>query len=73
MLILKNEVQSLWEIVGNECLSNASKILKDNELTEQTVEMVERLVSIAIAIDNLNLCWEAQNRYGAAGSAAKVS
>lgn len=61
------EESSLWEQVGNRCLELAKQALnKETAPTEATVETVERLVGIAISIDDLNLRWAKQNRYGAA-------
>lgn len=63
-------MDNLWEQVGNQCLTMAKKELdKKTTPTETTVEMVERLVGIAISIDNLNLRWAQQNRFGAAAFA----
>lgn len=54
-----------WEQVGNKCLNLARNLLEiEAAPTAATVEAVERLVSIAIAIDKLNLQWAEQNRYG---------
>lgn len=58
---------SLWEQVGNRCLELAKQELnKETVPTGATVETVGRLVGIAISIDDLNLRWAEQNRYGAA-------
>lgn len=61
------EQNSLWEQVGNRCLELARQELnKETAPTAATVETAERLVRIAIAIDDLNLRWATQTRYGAA-------
>jgi len=64
--------KNLWQVVGNKCLKKAEELLnKETSISldaEETVLMVERLVNIAIAIDTLNLHWEAQNRSGAGGT-----
>lgn len=60
-------MENLWEQVGNECLIQAIKLLKENTApTAGTAETVKTLVDTAISIDMLNLRWAAQNRYGAA-------
>ena len=47
---------NLWEKVGNRCLQRANSELENMEhLTEDGVGLVQKLVSIAIAIDQLNL------------------
>ena len=52
-----------WSIVGNGCLEWAAQLLNtETTPTEETVEMVSRLVNIAISIDTLNLHWEAQSQ-----------
>lgn len=62
------EQNSLWAQVGNRCLELAKQELgKETAPTAATVETVERLVKIAISIDDLNLRWTMQNRYGAVG------
>lgn len=61
------EENNLWLQVGNRCLELAKQELNQEATpTGATVETVERLVGIAIAIDDLNLRWTAQNRYGGA-------
>lgn len=68
------EKNSLWEQVENRCLELAKQALnKENASTAVTVETVEQLIGIAIAIDDLNFRWTAQNRYGAAGSLGQAS
>lgn len=65
---------NLWEKVGNRCLQRANSELENMEhLTEDGVGLVQKLVSIAIAIDQLNLQWAVQNRYGAAAYRGPVS
>jgi hypothetical protein len=65
--VRKMEQNSLWEQVGNRCLELARQELnKEAAPTAATVETVERLVGIAISIDDLNLRWVAQTRYDAA-------
>ena len=61
--------RSLWEQVGNGCLELAKQEL-DRETAPAEVRAVaaDRLVRIAISIDDLNLRWTMQTRYGAAGS-----
>lgn len=57
----------LWESVGNGCLKKADSLLEKETIpTATTVEMVSNLVSIAIAIDSLNLRWTEQTRSCAA-------
>ncbi len=64
--------QSLWEAVGNQCLSMALALLKaDATPTASTVEAVKALVDTAISIDMLNLHWANQTRYGAAGRSGR--
>lgn len=59
--------------VGNLCLEKAKKLLeKDTVPAEETVETVGKLVDVAIALDELNLRWAAQNRYGAAGRSSRT-
>lgn len=62
------KMDNLWEQVGNECLRQALKLLKENTApTAGTAETVKTLVDTAISIDMLNLHWAAQNRrYSAA-------
>ena len=55
------EQNNLWEQVGNRCLELARQELnKETAPAAATVETVERLVGIAISIDDLNLRWEVQ-------------
>lgn len=57
----------LWVNVGNQCLQLASAKLENmDQLTDENVGLVQKLVSIAIAIDQLNLQWAAQTRFGGA-------
>lgn len=72
---MKEEKQiSLWEQVGNKCLSSALAMLESETApTAVTVETVRGLVEAAIAIDTLNLRWAEQNRYGAAAFRAQPS
>ena len=57
----------LWENVGNQCLQLASAKLENmDQLTDENVGLVQKLVSIAITIDQLNLQWAAQTRFGGA-------
>lgn len=59
---------SLWVEVGNVCLSNAKDLLKkETRPTAETVALVDKLVQIAVVIDQLNLAWDNQNRCGAVG------
>ena len=63
---MKNH-SNLWEELGNLCLELAKKELDQGiSPTTGSLETVERLVRVAIAIDELNLRWAAQTRYGAA-------
>ena len=58
---------NLWEELGNLCLELAKKELGQGiSPTAGSLETVERLVRVAIAIDELNLRWAAQTRCGAA-------
>ena len=60
-------MDDLWAQVGNKCLELAKiELNKKTTPTVETVEVVEHLVGIAISIDNLNLHWVQQTRYGAA-------
>lgn len=71
-----NEVghYSLWESVGNKCLQLAKQALeKETAPTKETVETVERLVKIAISIDELNLHWVKQNQFDEAASWGRLS
>lgn len=72
---MKEEKQaSLWEQVGNKCLSCALILLESETApTAATVETAKSLVETAIAIDTLNLRWAEQNRYGAAAFRARLS
>lgn len=59
-------MDDLWKQVGNRCLELAKTALnKETVPTEETVETVERLVRIAISIDELNLRWAKRNLFGA--------
>lgn len=59
--------ENMWSSIGNRCLSSAADLLeKSTTPTEATVEAVRKLVDVAIAIDDLNLRWAAQSRYGEA-------
>jgi transcriptional regulator with XRE-family HTH domain len=54
---------NLWESVGNKCLAMAEAMLSEKTTpTAATVEVVEKLVDIAIRIDTLNLHWETKSR-----------
>lgn len=65
--VIPMDQDSLWEQVGSRCLELARRELnKETAPDAATLETVERLVEIAISIDELNLRWEAQTRYGAA-------
>jgi len=69
-----NELANLWEAVGNGCLKKADALLsKETIPTAATVEMVSKLTSIAIAIDDLNLRWAAQSRSCAAVFPGRLS
>lgn len=58
--------ENLWLSVGNRCLSCAADLLNEKTApAAATVETVEKLVGIAIAIDMLNLRWAEQSRSGA--------
>jgi len=49
----------LWAAVGNGCLKKAEALINEEAtMTAATVEIIEKLVSIAISIDMLNLRWE---------------
>ena len=57
----------LWLKIGNKCLSQAIAVLEHSVTpTEGMANLVQKLVSVAIAIDQLNRQWAAQTRYGAA-------
>ena len=63
----KLDTEDLWSSVANGCLILAGSMLeKETAPTMAVVETVERLVSIAIEIDKVNLRWAYQSRYGAA-------
>lgn len=63
----KMSQDDLWLKIGNKCLSHAMAVLNNSVTpTEEMANLVQKLVSVAIAIDQLNLQWAAQNRYGAA-------
>ena len=56
--------KNLWEEVGNYCLKQALEVLNKETIPSiEEVEIVSKLVNIAIAIDSLNLQWTAQSRY----------
>ena len=61
---------NLWEDVGNLSLAKAKELLEkmDTDPMETDLEMVERLVEIAVKIDMLDLQWEVQSRSAAAVS-----
>lgn len=66
--------KDLWASVGNKCLSHADELLKGETVpTAATVETVEKLVEIAIAIDALNLRWTEQNRFCAQAFRGQLS
>lgn len=49
---------SLWEMVGNECLEKALTMLDGKAvLSAEEAEAVRVLVETAIAIDRLDLSW----------------
>lgn len=63
----KMSQDGLWQKVGTKCLNQAIAVLDHTVTpTEEMANLVQTLVSVAIAIDQLNLQWAAQNRYGAA-------
>lgn len=62
---MEKQVINLWEQVGNECLRQATDLLKkETTLTEATVKVVRELVEMAISIDTLNLRWVVENPSG---------
>ncbi len=67
-------MENTWEQVGNKCLNLANSLLDSETVpTAATVETVGKLVSIAIAIDTLNLQWAVKTRYGERASAGPAS
>ena len=57
----------LWQKVWTKCLNQAIAVLDHTVTpTEEMANLVQTLVSVAISIDQRNLQWAAQNRYGAA-------
>lgn len=61
------ETKNLWEEAGNKCLTQAIALLESKDIPDaDIVDLVQKLVSAAIAIDTLNLQWEQQTRFGAA-------
>lgn len=57
----------LWQKVGTKCLNQAIAVLDHTVTpTEEMANLVQKLVSVAIAIDQLNLQWAARTRCGAA-------
>lgn len=58
--------ENLFLTVGNDCLRIASQMLKrETTPSTATIEAVSSLVAIALSIDNSNLRWEEQSRFGA--------
>ena len=58
---------NLWEKLGNRCLELAiAELDKETVPIPAEMETVERLVRIAISLDEPNLQWANQSRYGAA-------
>lgn len=57
--------ENLFEQVARQCLRKAKVMLEEETTpTAATVEMVEKLVDIAIKTDTLNLRWAEQSRGG---------
>ncbi len=53
----------VWEAIGNQCLTYALALLKDEEKSvTETIDTVQKLVSTAIAIDTLNLQWATRSQ-----------
>ncbi len=66
--------EDLWTKIGNQCLNIAEAELEKMENpTDKSIDRVQRLIAIAISIDELNLRWEAQTRSGAAVFRGPVS
>ena len=54
------EIENVWATVANLCLDKSKKMLLNEETpTAATVEVIEKLVNIAVAIDILNVNWAA--------------
>ncbi len=57
--------ENLFATVANGCLIKAKELLKkETTPTAATVEMVEKLVGIALSIDALNYRWTTKNLSG---------
>ena len=66
--------EDLWTKIGTQCLNIAAAELEKMENpTDKSIDRVQRLIAIAISIDELNLRWEAQTRSGAAVFRGPVS
>ena len=51
-------MENLKVNIGNRCLGLADSLLKDDALTKETVELVGKLVDVALALDRSELRWE---------------
>ena len=61
------EAKNIWFEVGNKCLKRASELLDSKDGSSfKNIQDAKTLVEIAIAIDDLNLRWATQTRYGGA-------
>lgn len=68
------ETKNLWDKTGDKCLTHALALLESNDVPgSDVIDLVQKLVSIAIAIDTLNLQWEQQIRFGAAAFRGRTS
>lgn len=55
----------LWTAIGNECLTQAWKLMKKKTTLEpMEVKVVSELVDIAIKMDSINYRWERGTRLG---------
>lgn len=59
-------------MIQEMCIEHAKKILKKAAPTLEEVEAVERLMSMAMNIEELNLRRQSQTRYAAAGARGSV-
>lgn len=56
---MESKVENVWAEIGNLCLIQALNVLEGEQIPNIAhVEIAERLVNIAIAIDKENLEWE---------------
>lgn len=68
------DATNLWEETGNKCLFHALALLGSKNVPDaDIIDLVQKLVSTAIAIDKLNLQWEQQTRFGVAAFRGRPS